>query len=299
VERADPPLEIVIGSGSDALGREIANRCPDGELDVAIEPAIVDSEIYVVQSLSPPVNDRLVELLLLLDACRREGAGRITVVIPYLGYARADRRTEPGQAVALGVLADLLGPPRVDRLMVMDPHVPQVESIFRVPVVVLSAVPTLASQIRVENDVSLVAPDAGAIEIAERYSDELGTTRVSVVLKERLSGREVETRIVASDGRGDSMVIVDDMITTGGTIVAAVESLRAASVAWDSLQIVATHGVLVEDAVDVLSDMGAERVVVSDTVYHESLPAPFRTVSVAGVFARMIRDLGRGWAGRG
>lgn len=306
VDHTDPPIAIVTGSGSEALGRQIANqldvsplerhtdRFPDGELDVAVEPAIADRDIYIVQSLSPPVNEHLVELLLLLDACRREGAGRVTAIIPYLGYARADRRTEPGQAVALRVLADVLDRSRVDRLMVMDPHVAQVESIFRVPVTILTAVPSLAAAVRADDGVSLVAPDAGAIELAEQYSDELGTTRLSFVLKDRLSGREVETRIVASDGRVGSMVIVDDMITTGGTIVAAVEALRSASVSWDSLQVLATHGVLVEDALDVLSGTGAERVVVSDTVYHETLPEPFHTVGVAGVFARRIRDLTRG-----
>lgn len=136
VSYADPPLEILPGPGSEALGGAIADmlsvsplqrrvdRFP-GELDVWVEPVVAERDIYIIHSLSPPVNDRLMALLFLLDACRREGARRITAVIPYLGYARSDRRANPGEPVALSVMADMLDPRRVDRLILMDPHVPR------------------------------------------------------------------------------------------------------------------------------------------------------------------------------
>lgn len=295
---------IVCGSGAERLGAEIADllrvtplesrldRFPDGELDVAVDPAVRERDAYVIQSLGPPVNDHLVELLLLVDACRRESASRVTAVLPYLGYARKDRRTGPGEPVGLRVVADMLAHPRIDRVAVMNPHVLQVEAIFAVPVTIMSAVSVLASALLPPpaTDDVVVAPDAGAIGLAERYSAELGLDRVAVVLKDRQSGTEVSVSGIASDGSGGDALLVDDMITTGGTLEAAAAAVRDS---WGpgSLRIAATHPVLVDDAIERAMKLEPAQVVVTDTILHDDLPEPFEVVGVADVVASHLRDL--------
>lgn len=258
---------------------------------MAVGPGVSGADVYVLQSLAPPVSERFVELLLLLDACRRESAGRVTAVIPYLGFARKDRRSGPGEAVTLSVLAGALGPPLVDRMGVVDPHVPQVEAVFSIPVTVMTAVPVLASALqRPSSDDVIVAPDGGAIGLAERYGAELGSSRIAIVLKSRTSGREVTTAGIATHGGEGAVILVDDMITTGATLEAALEAIRQE---WQpaSVRVASTHPVLVEGAVDRLQRLEAAQVVVTDTIAHDLLPPPFQVVSIANVIADHIAKL--------
>lgn len=295
------------GSGNPSLANEIREklgvdaaetrlrRFPDGELDVAVDPAISGSDLFLMQSLGPPTNDNLVELLLLLDACRREMPGRITAVLPYLGYARKDRRTAPGEAVGLRVLADLLNPDRVDRIVVVDPHVAHVESIFSVPVERVSAVPVVAATIRdqVSANTTVLAPDIGAMKLAQTYADQLGLASVAVVLKERRDGRRVEVSGLVGDGMYGPALLVDDMITTGSTIEAAAEAITEH---WkpSSLIVAATHGLLVDDAVERIDKHSPSLVVVTDTVAPGELPPWYRVSSVAGLLAEVIARLHQG-----
>lgn len=294
------------GSGNTALGAEIRQMLgvdaaetrlesfPDGELDVAVDPIVADSDLYVMQSLGPPTNDYLVELLLLLDACRRELPARITAVIPYLGYARKDRRGSRGEPVGLRVMADLLGPARVDRILVVDPHLSHVESIFTVPVERVSAVPVIADAIRADipPDTAVVAPDIGAMKLARTYASELGLSDVVAVLKERRDGREVEVSGLVGDGERRPVLIVDDMITTGSTIEAAATALadRWSPPSW---MIAATHALLLEDAFARIEKHSPSFVAVTDTVPNAGLPASYRVSSVADLLAEAIGGLHR------
>ena len=151
---------LVIGSASATLGTAIAaildadlaeatvERFPDGECHVATRQSVGGDDVYIVQSTGPPVDEHIIELLMLVDACRRAGAGRITAVIPYFGYARQDRRRATGEAIAARVVADLIGAVRADRVLVVDPHTPGLEALFPVPVEAVSAAPLLASALR-------------------------------------------------------------------------------------------------------------------------------------------------------
>jgi ribose-phosphate pyrophosphokinase len=297
-------IAIVPGSASRRLATEIARQLdleltatradtfPDGETDVAVDPSVQGVDTYIVQSLAPPVNDRLVELLLLLDACRRAGAARLTAVVPYLGYARKDRRTAPGEAVSLRVVADAVEYSGADRAVIVDPHVPQVDSVFSIPLEVESAVPLLAAAVApsISNDAIVVAPDLGAVHLAERYAIELGLEGIGVVRKTRRSGRDVEISGLVGHLRERPVLLIDDMVSTGSTLEAAATRVAAE---WSppSLAIAVTHGLMVGDAVERLERLSPSVMIVSDSVVPAAAPSVCRTVPLDGLLADTIRRL--------
>ena len=295
-------LRIVPGSANPALAQAVANhlgvetdgctlqRFPDGELRPQVENAC-GADVYIVQPTSPPVNEHLVELLLLVDACRRSRAGRVTAVVPYFGYARQDRRTAPGQALGSAVVADAIAAAGADRLVVVDPHTPELEAVCRIPAETLSAVPALAGALagHLPDGTVVVAPDLGAVKLAERYAAVLHGP-VAVVRKQRGAGSAVAALDVAGDVIGRTAVIVDDMITTGATIEAAVGLLRARGAAHD-IVVAATHGLFVHAAAGRLQDLGLRRVLVSDTVAVKNTGATIEIASVAPTIADAIACL--------
>lgn len=217
---------------------------------------------------------------------------RLTVVMPYVGYARQDRRTQEGQAVGARVVTDLLQAVGADRMLVVDPHTAQLEAMVSIPLDSVSAVDILAEDLAADltADAVVVAPDLGAAKRADRYAERLGLP-TALVSKTRLDGRRVEVEHVVGDVRGRVPLIIDDMVTTGGTIAAAVEALRDAGCAGQ-IRVAATHGLFVEDADDVLAALAPESVVVTDTLSRAG-PAPFplRVRSVAPLLAAAIERL--------
>jgi len=191
------------------------DRFPDGELRPVVDHLRGD-DVYVIQPTGPPVSDHLVELLLLLDACRRGGAGRITAVLPYFGYARQDRRSQAGEAVGARVVADALAASGAQRLVVVDPHTAALEAMCGIPVEMLTAVPALAGALAplVPGGAVVVAPDLGAVKLAEHYASLLHRP-VAVVRKTRMTGATVRAEEIAGDVAGRPAVVVDDMISTG------------------------------------------------------------------------------------
>ena len=184
-------------------------------------------DVYIVQPTGPAVNEHLVELLLLLDACGRGGADRLTAVVPYFGYARQDRRGQAGEAVGVRVMADVLSTAGAERLIVVDPHTAALEALCGLRVEMLTAVPALAgalTSVAIPDNAVLVAPDLGAVKLAEHYAALLRRT-VAVVRKTRLTGTAVHAEKVIGELDGRPVVIVDDMISTGGTIEAAIGAL--------------------------------------------------------------------------
>lgn len=260
--------------GVEPVAREL-ERFPDGEIHVRLHDELRDDDVYLVQSTGPPTQEHLTELFLLADAAHRAGAARITAVVPYLAYARQDRRTANGEPVGLRVVAELLRASHVDRLIVVDPHTPALESIVSVPVETTTAVPLLAAALREDTDARtgadasaaeavLVAPDLGAAKLVERYAAELGH-EVAIVRKTRLSGDEVEAGAVVGDVAGRRPIIVDDMISTGGTLASAVEALTDAG-ATGPVTVAASHGLMVGPAVARLLDAGVDTLVTTDAL---------------------------------
>ncbi|MBO1418819.1 ribose-phosphate pyrophosphokinase [Streptomyces sp. FH025] len=270
---------------AEALGTEPVEceveRFPDGELQPVVGH-VRGEDVYVVQPTGPGVNEHLVELLLLLDACRRGGAQRVTAVVPYFGYARQDRRTRAGQSVGARVALDALAAAGADRLVVIDPHTPALEAMSAVPVETLTATPLLADTLTeyVPDATVVVSPDLGAVKLAERYGTLLGRP-VAVVRKTRLSGTDVRAEELAGDVAGRPTLIVDDMISTGATIEAAVRVLLAHGSAPD-ISVATTHPLLVGRAPERLAHLPVSVLVVTDTVPTgrvRTLPHRVRTVA--------------------
>jgi ribose-phosphate pyrophosphokinase len=297
-------LTLVAGSASaklaEAVGarlgvRPIAaagGRFPDGEARVVLERGVRGQDVYVVQSTGPPADANLVELLLTVDACRRAGAARVTAVAPYLAYQRQDRRTNGLEPLPARLVADMLGASGVDRVVAVHLHNAGLESAFGRPLEHLSAVGALADALRerLPADGVVVAPDLGAAKLADAYGRRLGLP-TAVVHKTRLSAAEVRAGAVVGDVAGRSPILVDDMISTGGTVAAALDALAAAG-ARPEATVVATHGLLVGPAAGRLARPGLASLVVTDSVEGAAPPGlPLRVVSLAPLLADAVDSL--------
>lgn len=293
-------LRIVSGTANRPLAAAIATalatdpapceveRFPDGEFRPVVDHVRGD-DVYVVQPTGPPVNENVMELLLLLDACRRAGAGRITAVVPYFGYARQDRRGQAGQALGARVVADALAGAGAERLVVVDPHSVALEAMCNMPVEMLTAVPILANALApaVPDGAVVVAPDLGAVKLAEHYASLLGRP-VAVVRKTRVSGTTVRAEEVVGDVEGRPAVIVDDMISTGATIETAVRVLLAHR-ATTNIAVAATHGLLVGSADGQLRPLSLRQLLVTDSLAPgETHVSPREVQSVAPLLADAI-----------
>jgi ribose-phosphate pyrophosphokinase len=268
-------------------------RFPDGELRPTV-CGVRGDDVFVVQSTGPPVNDHLVELLFLIDACRRAGASRVTAVAPYFGYARQDRRSRDGQAIGARVVAAAVGAAGADRLVIIDPHTAALEAMFAIPVEALTAVPAIADTLRpaVTPDAVVVAPDLGAVKLAERYASLLGLS-VVIVRKTRVNGTTVHTEGLVGQVDGRSAIVVDDMISTGATIEAAVRLLLENGARPDFV-VAATHGLFVGEAVERLASLPVRRLVVTDSLGGvEGLALPVERRSIAPLLATAIGRLHR------
>ena len=286
---------IVSGSAHQALAGAVAaaldvrpvacelEQFPDGELRPVVG-RVRGADVYVIQPTGPQVNEYLVELLLLLDACRRSGAHRLTAVVPYFGYARQDRRTRAGQPVGARVVVDALAAD-ADRLVVIDPHTAALEAMCGIPVEMLTAVPVIAGTLAEEipDTAVVVSPDLGAVKLAEHYAGLLRRP-VAVVRKTRVSGTSVQAEELVGDVAGRPAAIVDDMISTGGTVEAAVRVLLDGGAA--------THGLLVAAAQERLRRLPIRRLLVTDTLApHPDQALRIRVLSVAPLLADAIGRL--------
>lgn len=297
-------LTVIAGSANVALANSVSavlgvkprqrvvQRFADGELHVEIEESVRGHDVYVIQSTSLPVDEHVMELLFLADACRRAGAARLTAVVPYFGYARQDRRASGREAVGARVIAGLIEAAGFERVVAIDLHAPEIEGFFHIPLEHLSAARLLAEAVRTTSDTVIVAPDLGAVKLAERYQTLLHLP-VVVLHKTRLSGQDVSLRSIIGDVKDRAPLIVDDMITTGATIEAAVKGLLEAGCKPD-VSIVATHALFVGPAVARLQALPIRQLIGTDTVeLTTQVPSPLQVVNVAPMIADTIARLHR------
>ncbi|MHB0999344.1 MAG: ribose-phosphate diphosphokinase [Armatimonadota bacterium] len=295
-------IVVLSGSAHPQLAHEISERLgiesgamkitrfPDGELHVRIDSSVRGKDVFLVQPTCPPVNENFVELLIILDALYRASAGRITVIIPYYGYARQDKKTAGREPITARMIADMITTGGANRILTVDLHSPQIQGFFNIPVDHLTAVRVLSEKIKgwnLSNSV-IVAPDAGRINMATDYANRLNLP-VVIIHKRRTGPEETEVAHVVGDVKGCRPIIIDDMITTGGTIHRSVEALLREG-AKDDIRVVASHGVLVGKAMEYLSDPAINKVIISNTVpvIDNTLQDKLVTVSVAPLIARAI-----------
>jgi ribose-phosphate pyrophosphokinase len=269
------------------LGDAIVGRFPDGEIKVQLGESVRGNDVYIIQSTCPPVNDNLMELLTLVDAVRRSSASRINAVIPYFGYARQDKQVAGREPITAKLVSTLLEAAGVERVITIDLHSRQLQGFFDIPLDMLSALRTIANHLRLGGleDTVIVSPDTGRSEEARRLTELLGLP-LAFMYKRRTSERDTQVTAVIGDVVGKRVILVDDVISTGGTLRRAVEALIEAGARPD-VRIAATHAVLAGDARDRLAHPAIKEVIVTDTI-----PLPledrYTILSVAPLLASAI-----------
>jgi ribose-phosphate pyrophosphokinase len=290
---ANPDLAMAIARELGvSLGDCAIEQFPDGEVFVRLNEPVRGHEIFIVQPTSPPVNEHLVELLALVDACRRASAAQITAIVPYFGYARSDKRHGRREPITASMVALLLQAVGVEHVVTIDLHAPQIEGFFHIPVDTLTAVPMLAAALvgRLPDGIVIAASDANAVRLASRYAHRLKTS-VVVLHKQRESGTETKVTHLVGDVRDRPCLIVDDMISTGGTIAEAIEALLESG-ARPEITVAATHGLLLAGAREKLSHEAVRELLVTDTVPVAMDGWPqLRVISVAPLLARALKRL--------
>lgn len=269
-------LKIISGSSNPALAEAICSKLnikatpvllstfSDGEIRVEIQDNVRGDDIYVIQSTCCPVNDNLMQVSLLLDALKRASARRVTAVLPYYGYARQDRKVSPRAPISAKLVADILTVAGMDRLMSIDIHAGQIQGFFDMPVDNLFALAPALDKIRqIKGDIVIVSPDAGGVERARAYAKRLDAG-LAIIDKRRDKPNQATAMHVVGDVEGKVAVVVDDMIDTAGTIVAAADVLLAHGAT--EVYCCATHAVLSGPAIERLSDSPFKKVFLSDTI---------------------------------
>ncbi|HEX7421013.1 MAG TPA: ribose-phosphate pyrophosphokinase [Thermoanaerobaculia bacterium] len=287
---AHPALSAAVSSElSIPLSACTVEKFPDGEITVHLNDSVRKREVFIIQPTSPPVNDHLMELLAFADACRRAAASRVVAVIPYFGYARSDKRGPHRDPIMASLVAAVLQAAGVDQVITIDPHSPQIEGCFHIPVDTWSAVGRLALALRgrIPPQTVIVAPDVGAVRLATHYG-ELLDRPVVVLHKRRATARETEVTHVVGEVRNRPAVIVDDMISTGGTIRRSIEALLSSGGRPD-ITVVATHSLMLEGSRAKLDLPSIREIIVSDTIPPCTDWPSLRAVSIAPLLADAIR----------
>ncbi|MBN8235668.1 ribose-phosphate pyrophosphokinase [Halobacillus kuroshimensis] len=268
------------------LGESSVVRFSDGEIQITIEESVRGDDIYLIQSTAQPVNEHIMELLIMVDALKRASAKTINVVIPYYGYARQDRKARPREPITAKLIANLLEKAGVSRVVALDLHAPQIQGFFNIPVDQLLGIPIIAQYYKEKNieDVVVVAPDTSGLRRARRMADILDVP-IAFVDRRRPEPHMEEDLNVVGNIEGKNVIIVDDMIDTAGTIDQAAAALLENGA--NEIYACGTHAVLSDPSVKIIEDSPIKELVVTNSVY---LPEEKRidkivSLSVAPLFA--------------
>jgi ribose-phosphate pyrophosphokinase len=304
-QRLDDKLKIFCGTANEPLTDEICQflgiqrgqahmtRFSDGEVYLQILENVRGADVFVVQPTCYPVDQHLMELLLMIDALKRASARRITTVIPYFGYARQDRKDKPRVAISAKLVADLLTTAGAHRALVVDLHAPQIQGYFNIPVDHLFASPVLVDYFRKMElpNLTVVSPDAGGVERARFVAKKMDAA-LAIVDKRRTDMNTTEVMNVIGDVNGRNCLIIDDIIDTAGTTVKTAEALRDAGAI--AVYACASHAVLSGPAIERISKSVLEQVVVTNTIpaKEEAKREPkIKVLSIAGLVARAIQSI--------
>lgn len=295
---------ILGGNSNPELVREIAeilgthsadvlcSRFPEGEIQIQIRENIRGKDIFIIQSTSTPPNENLMELLILIDAARRASAKRITAVLPFYGYARQDRKDRPRVPITAKLVANLITKAGADRVLTMDLHAGQIQGFFDIPVDHLYSISVMGDYLKKKNlkNPVVVSPDVGGIRMARAYSSLLGSS-FAVVDKRRESASQTHVMNIIGDIKGRNVVLVDDLISTGGSLVEAAKALKEAG----ALDIYAAvvHPILADNAVQRIQDSVLSELIVTNSipVASEKKIDKIRQISVAPLLAEAINRI--------
>jgi ribose-phosphate pyrophosphokinase len=299
-------MQVFTGRGYPELAREVVDHLgmrlgsvdihefSNGELYVRFQENVRGSDVFLVQTHCSPVNNNIVEQLIMIDAAKRASAKRIIAVCPYYGYARADRKARSREAITARLLADMLTTAGVDRVVSVDLHTGQIQGFFNKPLDHLTALPLLVSWLAErfpDEDLVIASPDAGGVKLASKYQALLPSARLAFLAKTREAHNVARTLAVVGDVEGRTCVLVDDMIDTAGTICGAAEALVNRGAA--RVVVAATHPVLSGPACERLTDSAIDTVVVTNTV---PIPpdcdcAKIEVVSIAPIVASTMKAI--------
>jgi len=282
-----------------SLGDATVSRFSDGEIMVRLNENVRGSDAFVIQPTSMPVNDNLMELLLIIDALKRASAARITAVIPYYGYSRQDRKVQPRVPISAKMVADLVTAVGTNRVLTVDLHAGQIQGFFNIPVDNLYAAPVLLDYIRnkydrdnmVQDNLVIVSPDAGGVERARSFAKRLGCS-IAIIDKRREKANECEIMNVIGDVMGRDTLLLDDMVDTAGTMVQAASALKGKGARRVSAA--CTHAILSGAAVDRINNSAIEEMIVTNTIQLDSKKeqCPKLTVlSIASLLGEAVKRI--------
>ncbi|MEW6086925.1 MAG: ribose-phosphate pyrophosphokinase [bacterium] len=247
------------------LGNSETSVFSDGEILVKITENVRGAEVFIIQSLCSPVNNNLMELLIMVDALRRSSASKITAVIPYFSYARQDRKTEPRVPITAKLVANLMTEAGIDRLLTMDLHAGQIQGFFDIPVDNLFATPVLLSHFtNLIKEPVVVSPDAGGVERARAFAKRLHDSSLAIIDKRRIAKNEAAVCHIIGEIRNRNIIILDDIIDTAGTLTKAAQALKEQGA--NKIFAAGTHGILSGPAIERINGSPIEQIVITDTI---------------------------------
>ena len=277
------------------LGECSCSNFADGECSISVHEPVRGADVFIVQSTCKPVNDNLMELLVMIDAMRRASAGRITAVIPYFGYARPDRKAKSRDPISAKLVANLITAAGADRVLTMDLHAAQIQGFFDIPVDNLFGAPLFAKHYldiygKGNDDVMVVSPDVGSTARARNFSLKLGCN-MAIVDKRRERANQSEVMNIIGNVEGKTCILLDDMVDTAGSLCGAAKAIVEIGGAKE-VYACASHGVLSGPAIDRINDSAIKELLLLDTIPYPADRQPsdkIRYMSVAPVFAEAIQ----------
>ena len=295
-------LKLIAGNANPKLAQEIAKkmgielspatigRFSDGEIQVKIANSVRGADCYVLQPTCAPVNENIMELLVIADALKRASARRITAVIPYYGYARQDRKAEPRVPITSKLVANLITASGIDRVLTVDLHARQIQGFFDIPVDHLYARPVLFQyfkDLNLDNPI-VVSPDAGGVERARAFAKLLNAD-LAIVDKRRPRPNEAAIMNIIGDVKGRNAIILDDMIDTGGTLTKVADAIKNAGAI--KVYAAASHGVLSGQAIEKIQKSSLEEVVITNSITHDTELPKIKVLSIASLLAEAITKI--------
>ena len=286
-----PLAEAIAKKLNTELGEIEVNTFSDGEINVHIAETVRGRDLFIIQSIATPVNDNLMELLIMIDAAKRASAGRITAVIPYFGYARQDRKARSRDPITAKLVANLITAAGADRVLTMDLHAEQIQGFFDIPVDNLLGGPTLCNYFSKQCKIDVVvAPDLGSVKRARKVAEKFGTP-IAIIDKRRPKANVMEVMNIIGDVNGKNCLMLDDMIDTAGTICQGAQALRDAGA--NEIYAGCSHSVLSGPAIERLEKSVITKLVMLDTIQlpEEKMRDKFHILTTADIFAAAIENV--------